>query len=152
MKVKDIMSSNPACCTLDTSISEVAQMMVEYDCGALPVVDNPESMRPLLGVLTDRDIVCRLIAVGKNPMDSVAKDCMSKTVVTVSPDDTLERCQEIMEENQVRRVPVVDKSGACLGLVTQAQMARHMSDEQAGHLLKGLSEQNESPSRVAVTH
>ena len=85
MQVKDMMTADPACCTAETSLPEVARMMVSQDCGEIPVVDNTSSKAPI-GVVTDRDIVCRTVANGLNPLDLTAADCMSKPAVTVTPE------------------------------------------------------------------
>ncbi len=148
MEVKDIMTKNPACCTPDTNLQEVARLMVEHDCGESPVVESKQSMK-LVGVITDRDITCRSVAVGKNPLELTAGDCMSSPCVTVTPEMSVESCCQTMEENQVRRVPVVDKSGACCGIVSQADIAQHASKQETGKVVKGVSLPNAAP-RAAV--
>src|SRR5690349_6131634 len=110
MQALQIMTQDPACCTPNTKLDAIACMMVDYDCGAIPVVDSPQTKR-LVGIITDRDIVCREVAQGKNPLEFTANDCMTKSPATVSPNTTLEECCRLMEENQVRRIPVVDASG-----------------------------------------
>src|SRR3954471_23570437 len=77
----DVMTPHPSCCTPTTPIERVAQLMVLQDCGEIPVVDDEQSGVPV-GVVTDRDIVCRLIARGKNPLEATAESCMSQPVVT----------------------------------------------------------------------
>ena len=138
MKVKEIMSEEPACCTRETSLQDVAILMVEHDCGEIPVVDNMQSKRPV-GVVTDRDITCRTVALGKNPLDLRARDCMSSPAVTVSPETGVDECCRLMEENQLRRVPVVDESGCCCGIVSQADIASHASKGDAGEMVKEVS-------------
>jgi CBS domain-containing protein len=120
MTVRDIMTADPACCAPETSLYEVAQMMAECDCGEIPVCD-PQGAP--VGVVTDRDIVCRLVAKGQNPAELSARDCMSTPVVTATPEMSLEDCARVMEAHQVRRLPVVDERGACCGIVTQADLA-----------------------------
>lgn len=122
MFVKDIMSKNPACCTAETSLQEVAKMMLDNDCGAIPVVEDNNHKRPI-GVVTDRDITIRTIAKGDNPLNMTAKSVMTKNVFTVKPDTSIEECVSLMEENQVRRIPVVDEDGNCIGMVAQADVA-----------------------------
>jgi predicted transcriptional regulator len=139
MKVKEIMSKDPACCTRETSLQDVAILMVEHDCGEIPVVDSMQSKRPV-GVITDRDITIRSVALGKNPLELRARDCMSSPAVTVSPESDLDECCRLMEENQLRRIPVVDESGCCCGIVSQADIARHASDDDAGEVVKEISE------------
>ena len=149
MEVKDIMTKNPACCTTDANLQEVAQLMVEHDCGETPVVESKQNMK-LVGVITDRDITCRSVAVGKNPLKMTAGDCMSSPCITVTPEMSLEDCCKVMEENQVRRVPVVDKLGACCGIVAQADIAQHASKQETARVVKKVSQPNESASRVAA--
>ena len=138
MKVKDIMTSDPACCTPDTGLKDVARMMVENDCGEIPIVESEESQRPI-GVITDRDIACRAVARGLNPLDLTAKDCMTSPCVTVTPETSVEECCQTMEEHQIRRVPVVDASGACCGIVAQADIARNASKRDTAEVVKEVS-------------
>ena len=148
MKVRDMMTSEPACCTSDTSLPEVARMMVDKDCGEIPVVENKSSKIPV-GVVTDRDIVCRAVANGLNPLDLTAADCMTKSIVTVTPEMSLEECFRIMEEKLIRRVPVVDDRGACVGMLAVADVALHTGKNVAGHIVKEVSEPTSSASAVA---
>jgi len=138
MRVKEIMTADPQCCTADTPIPAVAKMMVDCDCGEIPVVEDKANKLPI-GVVTDRDIVCRLIAKGINPAGTIAAECMSKPIVTVTPDMSLEDCRRIMEENLVRRVPVVDERGSCCGIVALADIARQTRQDVAGGVVKEVS-------------
>ena len=148
MQVKEVMTANPACCTPDTPLPEVARMMVDKDCGEIPVVENKESRIPV-GVVTDRDIVCRTVAKDKNPLELTAADCMSTSIVTVTPDTPVEECCRIMQEKQIRRVPVVDANGACCGIVALADLAREAKSEVAGEVVKEVSEPSKSTSATA---
>jgi CBS domain-containing protein len=139
MQVKDIMTPNPACCTPDAGLREVAQMMVDYDCGAVPVVEGQNSMK-LVGVITDRDIVCRVVALGMNPQDATVRDAMSRNVVTATPETSVEDCLQLMEENQVRRIPVVDNRGNCCGIVAQADVALNASRQATAEVVQEISE------------
>src|SRR5882762_9201143 len=98
MEVKEVMTADPACCVSETALQEVAQMMIDHDCGEIPVVESKDSKLPI-GVITDRDIVCRAVAPGLNPLDLTVAHCMTKPCVTVTPDMTVEECSRIMEEN-----------------------------------------------------
>ena len=138
MKVKEIMSTEPACCTRETALQDVALLMIEHDCGEIPVVDNMESKRPV-GVVTDRDITVRTVALGKNPLDLRARDCMSSPAVTVTPETSVEHCCNVMEENQLRRIPVVDASGCCCGIVSQADVALRGRDQTIAEVVKEVS-------------
>jgi len=147
MNVKDMMTCDPACCTSDTPLPDVARLMVERDCGEIPVVENKSSMVPI-GVVTDRDIVCRTVANGLNPLDLTAADCMSKPIVTVKPEMSLEEACRIMEEKLVRRIPVVDDRGACVGILAVADVALHTGKNVAGHVVREVSEPTRSASAV----
>lgn len=138
MHVKDIMTKNTACCTPETKLQDVAQLMVQHDCGCIPVVENTQSRKPV-GTITDRDICCRTVAEGKNPLEMKAGDCMTTPTVTVTPETSVEDCCRTMEEKQVRRVPVVDERGGCCGMVAQADVARHVAPQKTGDVVKRVS-------------
>lgn len=118
MQVREVMTKSPVCCPPDLSLKDVARLMVDFDCGEIPVVDV-DAKRPV-GVITDRDIACRIVAQGRDPLGLAAKDCMSAPVVTVTPDTPVEECCRTMEEHQIRRIPVIDEGGSCCGIVSQA--------------------------------
>jgi CBS domain-containing protein len=149
INVNGIMRKTLACCLPETPLRDVAKAMVEHNCGAIPVVETKETMR-LIGILTDRDIVCRTVAVGKNPLEMTVKQCMSSPVVVLAPEVTLEECCRAMAENQVRRIPVSDERGRCVGLVTQAHVVRHATDAQMAAMLRDVSRPTVGPSSVAT--
>ena len=133
------MTSDPACCTPDTNLQDVACMMIECDCGAIPVVDNLDSGR-VIGMITDRDITCRTVAQGKNPLDLTAGDCMTSDVACVIPGATLQDLERLMESRQVRRVPVIDDSGCCCGIVAQADIARNAPEHDTAEVVREISQ------------
>ena len=130
------MTENPACCTPETSLDEVAKMMRQYDCGEIPVVDRTEQP---IGVVTDRDIVCRVVAEGKNPMAYPVEICMSQPVVTVPVDAQLSQVLATMERLQIRRVPVVDDNGRCVGMISQADIAWTGGKQDVADLVREIS-------------
>lgn len=132
-KVKEIMTEEVAFCTPETPLGEVARLMCDHDCGEIPVIDNEESLRPI-GVITDRDITCRLVAAQKNPLEYRASDCMSSPCVTVFEEEDVRECCRLLEENQIRRIPVVDEQGCCCGIVAQADLALQDLRKAAGVL------------------
>jgi len=148
MRVDEVMSIEPACCTASTTLEDVAKMMVECDCGEIPVVDADETCRPI-GVITDRDIVCRTIACGINPLEMTVGDCMSQPCVTVTPEMSVEACCRIMEDNQIRRVPVVDSAGTCCGIVALADVALRAKPKIAAEVVREVSEPRLAASAVA---
>ena len=139
MQVREIMTTNPACCTGETPLRDVARMMVEHDCGEIPVVRSARD-QTLIGVVTDRDIVCRMVAEGRNPLDGTAAACMSTPVVAVRESTPLEECIRIMEESQIRRVPVVNGGGMCCGIVAQADIAKHAPRRATAELVSNVSQ------------
>lgn len=147
MQIRKIMSTEVACCTPDMGLQRAAQMMIEHDCGALPVCESVASKK-LVGIITDRDIVCRTVAQARNPLELKVQDCMSKPVTCVSPDTKIKECCETMEKNRVRRVPVVDKEGNCCGIVSQADIALHSSQRQTAAVVKIVSHPSPEPSAV----
>ena len=138
MSVQSIMTRDPACCTASTPLRDVAKMMIEHDCGQIPVVAEEGSKRPI-GVVTDRDIVVRLIAQGTNPLEAKAADAMSTPCVTVSCDSTVRECCDLMETSQIRRVPVVDANGELCGIVSLADIALSGQDNKTAEVVKEVS-------------
>ena len=134
---RDFMTSDPACCRPHTTLDQVAKMMVQYNCGEIPVLDSID--RPI-GVVTDRDIVCRLVAEGKNPMAYPAESCMSESVVCVRARASIREVIETMERHQIRRVPVVDDEGCCVGIISQADVASAARPGQVGELVREVSD------------
>jgi CBS domain-containing protein len=130
------MTENPACCTPDTPLDQVAMLMREHDCGEIPVIDPAEQP---IGVVTDRDIVCRVVADGKNPMAYPAGICMSQPVATVPVDAPLGDVIATMELHQVRRVPVVDELGRCVGMISQADLAWTSGKRDLADLVREIS-------------
>lgn len=139
MQVREIMTPDPACCTADTPLDRVAKLMVDNDCGEIPIV-RATADRTLIGVVTDRDIVCRLLAAGKNPVEHTAEACMSTPAIAVRESTPLEKCAQIMEESRIRRVPVVDGGGMVCGIVSQADIAKHASRRVTAELVRDVSQ------------
>jgi len=137
--VSTVMTPDVFCATANTTLVEIAQLMRDNDCGAIPIIDSPESMFPI-GIVTDRDITVRIVAENRNPVELTARDAMSEGVVTITPDADLDECLDLMEENQLRRIIVVDDDGAVVGLVAQADIVEWASEDEIGELLEEISE------------
>ena len=138
MDVKNVMTPDPACCTPQTKLADVAKMMLDNDCGEIPIVDFADQP---IGVITDRDIVCRVVAQGMNPMAHTAEQYMSKPVVTVRTDARLDEVLFTMERHQIRRIPVVDENGCCAGMIAQADIARISPEHDIAELVREVSRQ-----------
>jgi CBS domain-containing protein len=135
---RDIMTRDPACCAPGTTLDEVAKMMVQNNCGEIPVIDTSDRV---VGVITDRDIVCRVVAEGKNPMGYSVEMCMSQPVVTIREDTPLDQIVRTMEKHQIRRVPVLNASGGCAGIVSQADLALKGPEHEIAELVSEISKQ-----------
>jgi predicted transcriptional regulator len=135
--VRNIMTRNPTHCSADTSLQEVAKMMVDHDCGLIPVVGTDGSSP--IGTITDRDITCRTVAEGKNPLELSAKDCMSSDCVTISEDAKMDECIKLMEKHKIRRILVTDSFGHCCGIVAQADVARYIDKKKTGEVVQEIS-------------
>lgn len=133
---KVLMTADPQCCTAETPLNEVAKLMVENDCGEIPIVDHDKQ---LIGVVTDRDIVCRVVAKGQNPSAMTAQDAMTQPVISVTEGSSLEDVLSLMEEHQIRRVPVVDATGACCGIIAQADVALVARESEVGEMVREVS-------------
>lgn len=134
---RDIMTPNPVCCSPSTTLDEVAKMMLHNDCGEIPIVDVTDRV---IGVITDRDIVCRAVARGKNPIGYTVESCMSAPVVTVREDDSFQTVMMTMEEHQIRRIPVVSNGGICAGIIAQADIARSSPKTEVAELVREVSQ------------
>jgi CBS domain-containing protein len=138
MNVKKVMTESPACCTADMGLQDVAKMMIDHDCGCIPIVDNMESKMPI-GMITDRDITCRVVAQGQNPLDLTAGDAMTASVVSVTPETPLDECLNLMEESQIRRIAVVDNNGCICGIVAQADVATKTDSAKTAEVVQQVS-------------
>lgn len=135
--VSSVMTPNPACCKADTPLRDVARLMVEHDCGQIPVVDDDN--RPV-GVVTDRDITVRVVAAGKDTAGATAADAMSSPCKAVSSGTSLYDTTCLMEAEKVRRIPVTDADGRLAGIVSIADLALAGKDEATAQVVKEVSE------------
>lgn len=141
MKAKDIMTRSPACCAEEALLPDVARMMVAHDCGEIPVIDESGK---LVGVITDRDIVCRTVAKGRNPLEVSVRECMTSPAVSSEESTTVHDCCELMEEHQIRRLPIVDATGRCCGIISQADIALHAPRRETAALVRDVSTKTNS--------
>jgi CBS domain-containing protein len=140
-KVHEVMTERPRAVTPQTPLNEVAEVMDSEDVGAVPVVDGDR----LVGIVTDRDIVVRAIAKGKDPRGMPAAEVSSRELVTVSPDDNLSDALELMARYQVRRLAVTAEDERLVGVVSQADVALEGKDKDTGELVQGISRQPQGP-------
>jgi CBS domain-containing protein len=127
MKCFEIMTANPYFCNSEVGIGEAVRIMWEHDCGDVPVTNGIDGGE-LIGVITDRDIAMHVVTNDACPSDVKVSDCMSSPVITCNGEDSIEKAMEIMSEKQIRRVPVVDENGKCIGIISQADLISHAEE------------------------
>src|SRR6059036_2625433 len=134
--IRDVMTSNP--CTIDAekSVAYAAKMMLEEDVGLAPIVEGDR----LIGMLTERDIATRVAAEGRDPDQVRVRDVASKQLITIDPRQDLDEALGMMAQHQVRRLPVVEEGGRLVGVVAQADVARHGDDTKTGQVVQEISE------------
>ena len=134
---RDVMTNAPEYLKEDTPVHEAARRMAGEDAGALPVCDTSGH---LIGMVTDRDIVVKLIAKGRDPSSTKVGELTGgqPEVVTIGADDSVEEAIRTMAEHKVRRLPVID-GHELIGVVSQADVATNVSDEETGALVEAIS-------------
>jgi len=136
------MTKDVVTCTPQATITEAAQMMKNEDIGPVLVVDNNDA-RTLVGLITDRDIVLKVIADGQDPRNTRVEEAMSKKLVTCRPDDDVNVAMQAMAQFQLRRIPVVGENMKLLGIISQADLATRVDEpEKTGEVVREISEQN----------
>lgn len=137
MDVRSAMTPDPATCQAGTPVREIARLMLENDCGLVPVIDA--GGRPQ-GTVTDRDIALRVVAEGRDPQQCTAQDCMTSPVASVSLDSSLSEATDLMEREQIRRILVVDQDGRLAGILAQADVALSGRDRRTADLVEKVSQ------------
>jgi CBS domain-containing protein len=133
--IRDLMTTSPVTCEPTATVVEAARVMKQEDVGPVPVVEGDR----LVGVVTDRDIVTRVVAEGRNPESTTIGDIVSSDLVTVEPDTSIDEALNLMSENQVRRLPVVEGE-RLVGIVAVADVARASDEEQTGEVVQDISQ------------
>jgi CBS domain-containing protein len=141
-KCSDIMTRDVVACTPESTILEVAQLMKEKDIGPVLIVDNEQS-KTLVGIVTDRDLVLKVIAEGQDARTTRVSDAMSKKLVTCRADDDVDVAMQAMAQFQLRRIPVVGENMKLLGIISQADVAtRADAPEKTAEVVKEISQEN----------
>jgi CBS domain-containing protein len=132
--IKEVMTSQVKACEPNTTVADAAKVMAKEDVGPVPIVEGGR----LIGIVTDRDIVVRVVAEGRDPSSTTVGEIASRDLVTVSPDDELDAALKQLAQNQVRRIPVVE-GDRLVGIVAQADIARLGSDAKTGEVVEEIS-------------
>jgi CBS domain-containing protein len=144
MKVREVMSSNPVCCLPTDTAEKVAKTLREHDIGSIPVVVDQQTRR-LIGMITDRDLCCAVVAGGLDPKRTAIEKFVTTNPVSCRDGENMEHCEQAMREHQVRRIPVVDGEGAVIGIVAQADLVLKETPERASKTVAAISK----PSKAA---
>ena len=134
-RIRDVMTSNPAAAEPSTTVLDAAKVMAAEDVGPVPIVEGER----LVGVVTDRDLVVRVLAEGRDPSSTTIGEIASSDLVTVQPDSDLSEAVQLMSRHQIRRLMVVE-NGRLVGIVAQADVARAAEEEQTGAVVQDISQ------------
>jgi CBS domain-containing protein len=134
--IRELMTENPRTVGADQSVVEAARIMRNDDVGLVPIVDGDR----LVGTVTDRDITVRVVAEERDPGSTTVREVASTDLVTVDPQQELDEALRLMAQHQVRRLPVVEEDGRLVGIVAQADVARHGDDTQTGQVVEQISQ------------
>jgi CBS domain-containing protein len=132
---RDVMTQNAECVGENETVLDAAQKLADLDVGAMPICGEDNRLK---GMLTDRDIVVKVLAQGKDPASTRAGDLGEGKPVTIGADDSIEEALHTMAQHRVRRLPVIDGHDL-IGIVSQADIARNLDEEKTGELVEAIS-------------
>ncbi len=136
----EIMTREPICCEPGDPVTRAADLMRQHDIGSLPVVESNLDRR-LVGIVTDRDLVVKVVAGDRSVENATVRDAMTANPWSCGADEELDRVVSMMAERQVRRMPIVDQKGNLVGIIAQADVAtRANRDQRTGALVEAISE------------
>ena len=135
-RIRELMTENPKTVSSDATVVEAARVMRDGDVGLVPVVDGDR----LVGTVTDRDIAIRVVAEERDPNTTTVRETASTDLVTIDPEQDLDEALRLMAQHQVRRLPVVEEDGRLVGIVAQADVARHGEDRETGQVVEQISQ------------
>ena len=136
----EVMTNNPVCCLPNDTVVKAAKLMKNGNVGSIPVIDN-EKTRNLVGIVTDRDLVMKIVADGKDPKSTNVAAVMTSRVISCQSKDDLQKAMDAMAKNQLRRIPIVDKGGGILGIISQADVATRVDKpKRTAEMVKEISQ------------
>lgn len=136
--VREFMTTDAQCIKENQSLADAARMMLDLDCGSLPICGDDGKLK---GMITDRDIVLKCVAVGRDPREMMARDLAAGKPFWVDADASVDAAIEIMETNQIRRLPVI-ADHKLVGIISQGDIARNYSEARVGELVEHISERH----------
>lgn len=129
------MTLSPATCDPSTTLRLVARLMTDHDCAAIPVTESGR----LVGIITDRDIAIRGVALRDDAAALETRSCMSIPVIAIGPDEPIEKAVELLTENAIHHLPVINEKGMLLGILAQSDLGRRMTNRDFGQLARSTS-------------
>ena len=148
MKVSDVMTPDPVCCLPTDTAEKAAKILRDHNVGCVPVVLDQKS-RQLIGIITDRDLCCTVVASGLEPKATPIKRFVTTNPLTCRIDDSLDVCLNLMQVYQLRRIPVIDDEERCIGIISQADLVRHKAAKTLDTLAEISKSRPEAVSRTA---
>ena len=139
MICSEIMTKDPECCVPSDSVMKAAQLMKSEDVGPIPIVEDKEEKK-LTGIVTDRDLAIKVVAEARDPKTTQVEEVMSAGLVTCRENDDVQSVLKLMEDNQIRRIPVVDQSDHLLGIIAQADVATRLGSRATGRVVEQVSQ------------
>jgi CBS domain-containing protein len=141
-KCEEVMTKKIVCCLPDDTVAKAAQLMKSENIGAIPVIENQQTPK-LVGIVTDRDLALKIVAVGRDAKSTKVEAVMTREVVTCHPEDDLQKALDAMSKHQLRRIPVVDNDDKILGIIAQADVATRVNQpEKTAEMVKQISQEN----------
>jgi CBS domain-containing protein len=137
------MAQHPVCCRADDTVQMVAQILRDKDIGSLPVISDTDSRR-LVGIVTDRDLCCRVVAAGLDPKTTSVGGYVTRDLVTCRPEQSLDSCARLMQMHQIRRMLIVDGQEHCVGIVSQADLARAEQSDKVHRTVAEISKPSQT--------
>jgi len=135
-QVRELMTKDPRTIRPDATAVDAARLMRDEDAGVAPIAEDDR----LVGVVTDRDIAIRVVAEAKDPGSTKVTEIASQNVVTIDPQQDLDEALRLMANHQVRRLPVVEEDGKLVGILAQADVARHAEPARTGKVVEEISD------------
>jgi CBS domain-containing protein len=141
-KCNEVMTKNAICCLPDDMVAKVAQLMQSENIGSIPVIENEQTQK-LVGIVTDRDLVLKIIAKGQDAKSTKVEAVMTRQVVTCHAEDDFQKALDAMAKHQLRRIPIVDNNNKIVGIIAQADVATRVNQpEKTAEMVKEISQSN----------
>jgi len=139
MNCSEVMTRDPNCCLPTDTVFDAAQLMKSENVGPIPIVNDREKNK-LEGIVTDRDLALKVVAEGLDPKDTRVREVMTTGVVTCRADDNVNDALDLMEQHQLRRIPIVDGNDRLVGIIAQADIATRLeAPEKTAEVVEEIS-------------